>query len=53
MPTVHLKTGEIIEVSLEKLEDFLFENQDKILIRNVKRRGPMRVKALPSSPNNK
>jgi len=44
MPTVHLKTGEIIEVSLEKLEDFLFENQDKILIRNVKRRGPMRGK---------
>lgn len=43
MPTVHLKTGEVVEVRLEDLEDYLYENQDKILVRHVLRRGAMRL----------
>jgi hypothetical protein len=47
MPTVHLKTGEVVEVRLEDLEDYLYENQDKILVRHVLRRGAMRGSLTP------
>ncbi|MDZ7960427.1 MAG: hypothetical protein RMY34_21510 [Aulosira sp. DedQUE10] len=46
MPTILLKTGEIIEVPLEELEDYLSKNQDKIQVRRVQRRGPRRDKAV-------
>jgi len=42
MPCVHLKSGEIVEVPLEELESYLYENADNILIRQVERRGPQR-----------
>jgi hypothetical protein len=47
MPTVHLKTGEVVEVSLEELENYLRVNQDKILVRHLKRRGLIRGKNAP------
>jgi hypothetical protein len=46
MPTVLLKTGEIIEVPLEELEDYLSKNQDKIQSQRVQRRGISREKAV-------
>ena len=42
MPCVHLKGGEIVEVPLEELESYLYENADNILIRKVERRRPQR-----------
>lgn len=42
MPIVHLKTGEIVEVPIEELEDYLYENEDKIQLQKFKRRGEIR-----------
>lgn len=46
MPTVYLKTGEVVEVPIEELEDYLYENEDKIQLQKFKRRGPVRRKAV-------
>lgn len=43
MPTVYLKTGEVVEVPIEELADYLHENQDKIQVRTIKRRGPVKI----------
>ncbi|MDZ8055703.1 MAG: hypothetical protein RMX68_010250 [Aulosira sp. ZfuVER01] len=40
MPTVYLKGGETVEVSLEELEDYLYKNQERIEIRRKKLRRP-------------
>jgi hypothetical protein len=48
MPTVHLKTGEVVEVSLEELANYFRENEDKILVCRIKRWGPMRGKIAPA-----
>ena len=42
MPNVHLKNGEVVNVSLEELREYLVKNRDIILVRHVKRRGPYR-----------
>lgn len=47
MPSVLLKTGEIIEVPLSELEDYLSKNQDKIQVSRVQRRGALRGNAVP------
>jgi hypothetical protein len=45
MPTVYLKTGEVVEVPVEELADYLYENEDKIQLQKLKsRRGPIRAK---------
>jgi hypothetical protein len=49
MPTVHLKTGEVIQVPIEELEDYLLKNQDNIVIRQVLRRGERRSKLAPQN----
>ncbi len=42
MPTVHLKTGEVVEVPVEDLADYLEENEDKIQLQKLKsRRDPI------------
>ncbi len=43
MPTVYLKTGEVVEVPIEELADYLHENRDKIQVRTIKRRGPVKI----------
>lgn len=40
MPTVYLKNGETVQVSLEDLEDYLYENQEHIQTRRKKLRRP-------------
>ncbi|WP_341528082.1 hypothetical protein WKK05_01635 [Nostoc sp. UHCC 0302] len=40
MPTVYLKGGDSVQVSLENLEDYLNENQERIEIRRKKLRRP-------------
>lgn len=45
MATVYLKTGEVVEVPFEELEDYLYSNEDKIQLQKFKRRGPVRRKA--------
>jgi len=52
MPTVYLKGGETVEVSLEELEDFLYENQERIETRKKKLRRP-NVDSPTTSPSNK
>ncbi|WP_143289201.1 hypothetical protein [Brunnivagina elsteri] len=45
MPTVYLKSGEVVEVPIEELADYLYENEDKIQLQKLKsRRGPIRSK---------
>ena len=45
MPTVYLKNGKTIEVPMEELADYLYENEDKIQSQKLKsRRGSIRVK---------
>jgi predicted metallo-beta-lactamase superfamily hydrolase len=44
MPTAHLKTGEVVQVSLDNLEQFIEENRENIVVRHVKRRGKLRKK---------
>lgn len=44
MATVYLKSGKTIEVPLEKLEDYLSENADRIETRHIQRRGKYRDK---------
>lgn len=51
MPNVYLKDGRTVQVSIEELEDYLYENEDKIETRHVERRGPRRDKvALGDKP---
>ncbi|MBW4635768.1 MAG: hypothetical protein KME30_28980 [Iphinoe sp. HA4291-MV1] len=45
MPTVYLKNGEVVQVPIEELEDYLSKNKDKIQIRQVQRRGQQRKNA--------
>ncbi len=40
MATVYLKGGKTIEVPLEELEDYLYNNADKIEPRHVQTRRP-------------
>lgn len=40
MATVYLKGGKTVEVSLEELEDYLYNNADKIETRHIQRRRP-------------
>ena len=40
MATVYLKGGKSIEVPLEELEDYLYNNADKIETRHIQRRRP-------------
>ncbi len=40
MPTVYLKGGETVQVSLENLEDYLYENHERIETRQKKLRRP-------------
>lgn len=42
MFTAYLKSGEIVQIPLEELEDFIYENKDKILSRPIKLRRPRR-----------
>ena len=46
MATVYLKGGKTIEVPLEELEDYLYNNADKIETRHVQRRRPYKDKAI-------
>lgn len=46
MPTVYLKDGETVEVSLEDLEDYLYENQKHIETRRKKLRRPLTDSAV-------
>lgn len=41
MPNVYLKGGGTVEVSLEELENYLYENADKIESRRKKLQRPM------------
>ncbi len=44
MPTVYLKTKDKIEVPIEELADYLYENEDKIQLQKLKsRRGVNKV----------
>lgn len=45
MATVYLKNGTTVEVPIEELEDYLYENEDKIQLQKFKRRGLVRRKA--------
>ena len=50
MPTVYLKGGKTVEVSMEDLENYLYENHDKIETRPKKlRRLPLDVAKAPTS----
>ncbi|GAA6617710.1 hypothetical protein [Scytonema sp. NUACC26] len=40
MPTIYLKNGETVQVSVENLEDFLYENHERIEVRRKKLRRP-------------
>lgn len=52
MPTVYLKGGETVQVSLENLEDYLYENSDRIETRTKKLRRPP-VDSVTASTSNK
>lgn len=43
MPTICLKTGVVVEVPIEELGEYLHENRDKIQVRKLKRRGPIKI----------
>ncbi|MBC6421793.1 MAG: hypothetical protein GDA43_12420 [Hormoscilla sp. SP5CHS1] len=50
MPTVYLKGGKTVEVSLENLEAYLYENSDRIETRKKKlRRQPLDIQVTASS----
>lgn len=40
MATVYLKTGETVQVSLDNLEDYLYENHERIETRKKELRRP-------------
>ena len=42
MFTAYLKSGEIVQIPLEELEDFIYENLDLIQTRPIKLRRPRR-----------
>lgn len=52
MPTVYLKGGETVQVSLENLENYLHENSDRIEPRRKKLRRPA-VDSTTASTSNK
>ncbi|RUR77027.1 hypothetical protein ACF3DV_31065 [Chlorogloeopsis fritschii PCC 9212] len=49
MPTVYLKGGDSIQVSIESLEDYLYDNQDRIETRRKKLRREPVDSATPST----
>lgn len=50
MPTVYLKGPKTVEVSMEDLENYLYENHDNIETRRKKlRRLPLDVAKAPTS----
>ncbi|WP_315788607.1 hypothetical protein [Fischerella sp. JS2] len=51
MPTVYLKGGETVEVNLEELEDYLYENQKHIETRRKKLRRPLTNSATTFTSN--
>ncbi|MDJ0598608.1 MAG: hypothetical protein QNJ37_07185 [Crocosphaera sp.] len=51
MPTVYLKDGTNIEVSLEDLEDYLYDNHDQIETRPRKLRRPPVDNSITSVSN--
>lgn len=51
MPTVYLKGGGTVEVSLKDLEDYLHENRDRIETRRKKLLRPPVDSATPSTSN--
>lgn len=55
MATVYLQGGKTIEVPLEELEDYLYNNADKIEPRHLQRRGSRREQLIPeqTSTSNK
>lgn len=58
MPTVYLKGGETVQVSLENLEDYLYENAERIETRRKQlRRSPidsaMTSDSVPTSTSSK
>lgn len=48
MFTFHLKTGEVVQIALENLEQFVNENRNNIVVRHKKRRGELRIEGLES-----
>ncbi|WP_179048838.1 hypothetical protein [Nostoc sp. TCL26-01] len=48
MPTALLKNGQTVEVAFEDLEQFIQENEENIVVQQVKRRGKPRKKAADS-----
>lgn len=52
MPSVYLKDGGTVQVSLENLEDYLYENQEQIETRKKATRRPP-VNHLVTCPSNK
>lgn len=51
MPTVYLKGGETVQVRLEDLEDYLYNNSDRIETRKKKLRRPPVDSATTSTSN--
>jgi hypothetical protein len=49
MLTVYLKTGEVVEVLIEELEDYLYENEHKIQLQKFKRRDSVQRKGVSLS----
>lgn len=46
MPTIYLKNGESVQVKLENLEDYLYENADAIATRRKQLRRCKRSRPL-------
>ncbi len=46
MFTFYLNTGEVVQVALENVEQFVKENRDNIIVRHKKRRGELRMIGL-------
>ncbi len=51
MPTVYLKGGDTVQVSLEELEDYLYQNQERIETRRKQVRRPVVDSSTVSTSN--
>ena len=49
MLNVYLKDGSTVQISAEEIEEYLYENDDKIEYQHVERRGPRRGKIAQES----
>lgn len=49
MPTVYLRGGETVQVSLENLEDYLYENAERIETRRKQTKRPPVDSAITST----